>query len=85
LSSLSEHERIGLEDVFLCLGEKESVKERISEHKNRLYCSLRLMIKKGVPASFSYVKSKKIMFLRQLNRDKSRLFRQFRPKNRESK
>jgi len=85
LSSLSEHERIGLEDVFLCLGEKESVKERINEQRNRLFCSLRLIIKKGVPASFSYVKSKKIMFLQQLNRDKSKLFRQFRPKNRESK
>ena len=76
---------MGLEDVFLCLGEKESVKEKISEHKNRLFCSLSLIIKKGVPSSFSYVKSKKIMFLQQLNRDKSKLFRQFRPKNRESK
>lgn len=85
MSSLSEHERIGLEDVFLSLGEKESLKERINEQRNRLLCSLRLIVKKGVPAGFSYVKSKKIMFLQQLNRDKSKLFRQFRPKNRESK
>lgn len=85
MSSLSEHERIGLEDVFLCLGEKASVQEKLSEHKNRLYSSLSQIVKKGVPASFFYVKSKKIMFLRQLNRDKSRLFRQFRPKDRESK
>lgn len=85
MSSLSEHERIGLEDVFLSLGEKESLKERIDEQRNRLLCSLRLIVKKGVPAGLSYVKSKKIMFLQQLNRDKSKLFRQFRPKNRESK
>ncbi len=85
MSSLSEHERIGLEDVFLCLGKKESIKERIDEHRNRLLCSLRLIIKKGVPAGFSYVKSKKFIFLQQLNGDKSKLFRHFRPKNRESK
>ena len=85
MSSLSEHERIGLEDVFLCLGKKQTVSEKFLEQKSRLIGSFSSLVHKGIPKGLSYVKSKKIMFLQQLNRDKSKLFRQFRPKNRESK
>jgi len=85
LSSLSEHERLGLEDVFLCLGEKQSTSEKLKEHKKRLFSSLSQLVKKGIPISLSYVKSKKIIFQEQSKMDNFKLFNHFRPKNRGSK
>ncbi len=60
MSSLSEHERIGLEDVFLCLGEKQSVTEKLIEQKSRLAGSISSLVQKGIPLGISYAKSKKI-------------------------
>jgi hypothetical protein len=85
LSSLSEHERIGLEDVFMCLGEKQSVSEKIIEQKSRLLGSLSSIVQKGIPKGISYVKSKKIMFKQRRKVVNFKLFNHFRPKNRDSK
>ena len=85
MSSLSEHERIGLEDVFLCLGEKQSVSEKLSEQKSRLSSTFRSLIIKGIPAGISYAKSKKIMFKQGRKVVNFKLFNHFRPKNRDSK
>lgn len=85
MSSLSEYERKGLEDVFLCLGEKQSLSEKLNEQTHRLISSLSSIAKKGIPLDFSLVKSKKIMFKGQRKVDKFKLFNDFRPKNRGSK
>ena len=85
MSSLSEHERIGLEDVFLCLGEKQSVSEKLMEQKSRLSSTFRSLILKGIPAGISYAKSKKIMFKQGRKVVNFKLFNHFRPKNRDSK
>ena len=85
MSSLSKHERIDLEDVFLCLGKKESVSEKINEQKKRFISGLNLIVKKGIPMGFTFVKSKKIIFNRDVKMDKSKLFHYFLPKNRGSK
>ena len=85
MSSLSEHERVGLEDVFLCLSEKQSLSEKVKEQKLRLISSLGQLAKKGIPLSLSYVKSKKIMFQEQSKVHNFKLFNHFRPKNRGSK
>ena len=85
MSSLSEHERIGLEDVFLCLGEKQSVTEKIIEQKRRLLGTLSSMVHKGIPKGLSYVKSKNIMFKQRRKGVNFKLFNHFRPKNRDSK
>ena len=85
MSSLSKHERIDLEDVFLCLGKEESVSEKINEQKKRFVSSLNLIVKKGIPRSLTFVKSKKIIFKRGAKMYKSKLFHYFIPKNRGSK
>ena len=85
MSSLSEHERIGLEDVFLCLGEKQSVSEKLMEQKSRLSSTFRSLLIKGIPAGISYAKSKKIMFKQGRKVVNFKLFNHFRPKNRDSK
>lgn len=85
MSSLSEHERIGLEDVFLCLGEKQSVTEKLIEQKSRLAGSISSLVQKGIPLGISYAKSKKIMFKHGKKVVNFKLFNHFRPKNRDSK
>ena len=85
MSSLSEHERLGLEDVFLCLGEKQSLSDKLKEHKVRLISGFTQIVKKGIPLSLSYVKSKKFMFREKSKVDNFKLFNHFRPKNRGSK
>ncbi len=85
MSSLSEQERMGLDDLFLCLGKKPSLAEKAKEHKTRLLCGLCQIVKKGIPISLSYVKSKKIMFKEQSKMDNFKLFNHFRPKSRDSK
>ena len=85
MSSLSEHERVGLDDVFLSLGEKQALRERIKEQQKRLLSTLSQIARKGVPLALSYVKSKKIMFKEQSKMDNFKLFNHFRPKNRGSK
>ncbi len=85
MSSLSEHERIGLEDVFLCLGEKQSISEKLIEQKSRLASSLSSLVQKGIPLGLSYAKSKKIMFKRGRKVVNFKLINHFRPKNRDSK
>ncbi len=85
LSSLSEHERIGLEDVFLCLGKKQSLVDKVKEQNIRFIIGLSQIVKKGIPLSLSYVKSKNIMFQEQSKMHDFKLFNHFRPKNRGSK
>jgi len=85
LSSLSEHERLGLDDLFLSLGKKESFNEKLYEHKNRLISSLAQVAIKGLPKGISFVKSKKIMFLKGAKVSKFKLFHKIIPKNRASK
>ena len=85
MSSLSEHERIGLEDVFLCLGEKQTVSEKFFEQKSRLLGSFTSLVYKGIPKGLSYAKSKKIMFIRTKKVANIKLIKHFRPKNRDSK
>lgn len=85
MSSLSEHERIGLEDVFMCLGEKQSVSEKLNEQKSRLVGSFSSLVQKGIPLGLSYAKSKKIMFKQGRKVVNFKLFNHFRPKNRDSK
>jgi len=85
VSSLSEHERVGLDEVFLCLGEKQAISDKFKEQRKRLFASLGQVVRKGIPMSFSYVKSKKIMFQERTKMDNFKLFNHFRPKNRDSK
>ena len=85
MSSLSKHERIDLEDVFLCLGKKESVSERVNEQRKRLFTCLNCIVTKGIPAGLSFVKSKKIIFRANRKGTKIKLFHYFIPKNRGSK
>jgi len=85
LSSLSEHERVGLDDLFLSLGKDEGLAEKLSEHKNRLVSRLSQVVSRGVPIGISYIKTKKNMFLQGAKVPKIKLFKQFRPKNRDSK
>ena len=85
MSSLSEHERLGLDDLFLSLGKKETLNDKLYEHKNRLISSLTQAVSKGIPKGISFVKSKKIMFLKGAKVSKFKLFKEIRPKNRASK
>ena len=85
MSSISEHERLGLDELFLSLGKKQSLSEKLSEQKNRLVSSLSLVARKSLPIGISYVKSRKNMFLKGAKTPKIKLFKQFRPKNRASK
>ena len=85
MSSLSEHERVGLDDLFLSLGKDEGLGDKLKEHKNRLVSSLSQVVSKGVPIGISYIKSKKYVFLHGAKMPKLKLFKQFRPKNRDSK
>jgi len=85
LNSLSEHERIGLDDVFLSLGEKQALRDRVKEKQKRLLTTLAQIARKGVPLALSYVKSKKTMFQERSKMDDFKLFNHFRPKNRGSK
>ena len=85
MSSLSEHERVGLDDVFLCLGEKQAISDKLKEQKKRFFASLGQVARKGIPISLSFVKSKKTMFQERSKRDYFKLFNHFRPKNRDSK
>ena len=85
MSSLSEQERRGLDDLFLCLGKEQSLTDKIREHQVRFFTSLSNLAKKGIPLSLSYVKSKKIMFKEQTKMVNYKLFNHFRPKNRDSK
>ncbi len=85
MSSLSEQERVSLDDLFICLGEKQSLTEKMKEQKMRFLSSLSQVAKKGIPISLSYIKSKKIMFKEQVKMDNFKLFNHFRPKNRGSK
>lgn len=85
MSSLSDHERIGLDDVFLSLGEKQALTDRVKEQQKRLLTTLSQIARKGVPLVLSYVKSKNIMFHEHSKRDNFKLFNHFRPKNRGSK
>ena len=92
MSSLSEHERVGLDDVFLCLGEKEALSDKFKEQKKRLLTSLAQVARKGFPITLNYIKSKrkpvfrkKIMFQERSKMDNFKLFNHFRPKNRDSK
>jgi hypothetical protein len=82
LSSLSEQERRGLDDLFLCLGKEQSLTEKIREHQVRFLSTLSHLAKKGIPLGLTYVKSKKIMFKEQSKMAKYKLFNHFRPKNR---
>ena len=85
MSSLSEHERLGLDDLFLSLGKKESLNDKLYEQKNRLFSSLTQVVSKSVPRGLSFVKSKKIMFLNGAKVSKLKLFNKIRPKNRACK
>ena len=85
MSSLSEQERMGLDDLFLCLGKKQSLTEKVREHQVRFVSTLAHLAKKGIPISLSYVKSKKIMFKERSKTVNFKLFNHFRPKNRGSK
>jgi len=85
VSSLSEHERVGLDDVFLCLGEKQAITDKLKEQRKRFFTSLGQVVRKGLPLSLKYVKSKKIMFQESAKMDNFKLFNHFRPKNRDSK
>lgn len=85
MSSLSESERIGLDDVFMCLGNNASLSEKINEHKNRMLSSLTQLTKKSIPIAVTLVKSQKIMFKRVIKVNKTKLFTHFRPKSRGSK
>jgi len=85
VSSLSEHERMGLDDLFLSLGKDEGFNDKLKEHKNRLVSSLSQVVSKGVPIGITYIKTKKNMFLQGAKLPKIKLFKQFRPKNRDSK
>ena len=85
MSSLSKQERVALEDVFISLGEKESIMERMSEQNNRFISSIKQIVKKSIPLTISLVKSKKNIIKHGLKMDKTQLFNHFRPKNRDSK
>ena len=85
MSSLSEHERLGLDDLFLSLGKKESFNDKLYEQKNRLISTFVQALSKGLPRGLSLVKSKKIMFLKGAKVSKMKLFNKIRPKNRASK
>ena len=85
MSSLSEHERLGLDDLFLSLGKKESLNEKLYEQKNRLISGITQVVTKSVPMGLSLVKSKKIMFLKGAKVSKFKLFNKIRPKNRACK
>ncbi len=85
MSSLSEHERVGLDDLFLSLSKDERLGDKLKEQKNRLVSSLAQVVSKGVPIGISYIKSKKNVFLQGAKLPKTKLFKQFRPKNRDSK
>jgi len=92
VSSLSEHERVGLDDVFLCLGEKPAISDTLSEHRKRLLTSIGQLVRKGIPITLNYIKfksktdfRKKFMFQERSKRDNFKLFNHFRPKNRDSK
>jgi hypothetical protein len=85
VSSLSEHERVGLDDVFLCLGEKQAISDKLKEQKKRFFTSLGQVARKGIPITLSFVKSKKTMLQERSKRDNFKLFNHFRPKNRDSK
>ena len=81
MSSLSKQERIGLEDVFISLGKKEKFLEKVKEQQNRLFDSINLIAKRSIPFTISLIKSKKNI----LKMEKTKLFKQFRPKSRDSK
>lgn len=92
MSSLSEHERVGLDDVFLCLGKKQAISDKLKEQKNRFFAGLGQVVRKGIPITLNYIKiksgadfRKKIMFQERSKRDNFKLFNHFRPKNRDSK
>ena len=92
MSSLSEHERVGLDDVFLCLGEKPAFNDKLSEQRKRLFASIGQLVKKGLPITLNYIKikskiefKKNIMLQERSKRDNFKLFNHFRPKNRGSK
>lgn len=82
MSSLSEQERRGLDDLFLCLGKEQSLVDKVREQQVRFLSTLSHLAKKGIPMSLSYVKSKNIMFKGQVKMAKYKLFNHFRPKNR---
>jgi len=92
VSSLSEHERIGLDDVFLCLGEKQAVSDKLKEQRKRFFTSLGQVVRKGIPITLNYIKirnksafRKKPMFQERSKLHNFKLFNHFRPKNRDSK
>jgi len=92
VSSLSEHERVGLDDVFLCLGDKPAINDKLNEQRKRLFASIGQLVRKGVPITLDYIKTKskvnfrkRIMFQERSKRDNFKLFNHFRPKNRDSK
>ena len=92
MSSLSEHERVDLDDVFLSLGEKQAITDKFKEQKKRFFTSLGQVARKGLPITLNYIKVKnkmyfggKIMFQERSKMDNFKLFNHFRPKNRDSK
>jgi len=85
VSSLSEHERVGLDDVFLCLDQKQAISDKLKEQRKRFFAGFAQVVSKGLPLSLKYVKSKKIMFQERAKMDNFKLFNHFRPKNRDSK
>jgi hypothetical protein len=72
---------VGLEDVFISLGEKDTIKQKLQEQQNRFLDSLNLISRKTISLTISLIKSKKNI----LKMDKIKLFNHFRPKNRDSK
>jgi hypothetical protein len=85
VGSLSEQERVALDDVFLSLAKKTGNAEKLQHKSQRLLDSLHQIAKKGIPLSLSYVKSKKIVLTQGKKMYKSKLSRHILPKNRGSK
>lgn len=85
MGSLSEHERIGLDDIFISLSKKQGHYEKLQHRGQRVIDGLHQLAKKGVPLSLRYIKSKKFMFSQRNKMYKSKLFSHIIPKNRGSK
>ncbi|HIC43605.1 MAG TPA: hypothetical protein EYO73_04720 [Sulfurimonas sp.] len=92
MSSLSEHERIALDDMFLYLADKPAFRDSFIEQRKRLFMSIGQIARKSIPITLSYIKiksnlgfRKKIMSQERSKRDNFKHFNHFRPKNRDSK
>jgi len=85
VSSLSEQERLGLDDVFLSLGKKTNISEKLKEQTRRSMAGLFQVSKKSLPMGISYISSKKNNIKQHLKRADFKLFHYFIPKNRGSK